>query len=239
MIVSRDRADEAGLPRARSRSRGGAPHSRGRRRPRPPPGRSTARSGLPRSATTRPVLCREPGGEGAAAQDPSRVLRTPRPSCTRLVWQKPAAFDILSHTSVSINPLWPSGNLKPIEIAKISRVERDQPLAQARQAETGRSELLLRAGRRGLSQAVSRPRTHRPVEERRGNSTRAEGAGRSVGGREDRSARGAGASLLHRRAWLRSISIPSATTRTSFESGRRTCPGRSSSTRSGANVSPS
>ena len=81
-------------------------------------------------------------------------------------------------------------------------VERDQPPAQARQAETGRSALHLRAGRRGLSQAVSRPRTHRPVEERRGNCTRAGGAGRSVGGREDRSAGGAGASLLHRCAGL-------------------------------------
>jgi len=39
----------------------------------------------------------------------------------RLVWQEPAAFDILSQTSDYINPLWPSGNLKPVEIAKISQ----------------------------------------------------------------------------------------------------------------------
>jgi putative spermidine/putrescine transport system substrate-binding protein len=39
----------------------------------------------------------------------------------RLVWQEPAAFDILSYTQQSINPLWPSGNLKPVKIAKISQ----------------------------------------------------------------------------------------------------------------------
>ena len=46
----------------------------------------------------------------------------------RLVWQEPAAFDILSGWSYVINPLWPSGNLQPVEIAKVSHWNEISPL---------------------------------------------------------------------------------------------------------------
>jgi putative spermidine/putrescine transport system substrate-binding protein len=39
----------------------------------------------------------------------------------RLVWQEPAAFDVVSGWSQMVNPLWPSENLQPVEIAKIER----------------------------------------------------------------------------------------------------------------------
>jgi putative spermidine/putrescine transport system substrate-binding protein len=54
---------------------------------------------------------------------------TPTPyAANRLVWQEPAAFDILSGWSYVINPQWPSDNLKPVEIAKISRWNEISPL---------------------------------------------------------------------------------------------------------------
>jgi putative spermidine/putrescine transport system substrate-binding protein len=46
----------------------------------------------------------------------------------RLVRQEPAAFDILSGWSHLVNQQWPSGNLRPVEIAKVSRWNEISPL---------------------------------------------------------------------------------------------------------------
>jgi putative spermidine/putrescine transport system substrate-binding protein len=46
----------------------------------------------------------------------------------RLVRQEPAAFDIFAGWSFLINPLWPSGNLQPAEIAKINVWNEISPL---------------------------------------------------------------------------------------------------------------
>jgi hypothetical protein len=46
----------------------------------------------------------------------------------RLVWQEPAAFDILSGWNHMINTQWPSGNLKPVEIARIQAWNEISPL---------------------------------------------------------------------------------------------------------------
>ena len=46
----------------------------------------------------------------------------------RLVRQQPAAFDILSGFSYLVNPEWPSGNLQPVEIARIPRWKEISPL---------------------------------------------------------------------------------------------------------------
>ena len=46
----------------------------------------------------------------------------------RWVRQQPAAFDILSGFNHLINPNWPTGNLQPVEIAKIARWKEISPL---------------------------------------------------------------------------------------------------------------
>jgi len=46
----------------------------------------------------------------------------------RLVREERAAFDILSGWNYLINPLWPSGNLQPVEIARITRWKEISPL---------------------------------------------------------------------------------------------------------------
>ena len=47
---------------------------------------------------------------------------------TRLVRQEPAAFDILAGYTYLVSPEWPSGNLQPVEIARISRWQEISPL---------------------------------------------------------------------------------------------------------------
>jgi putative spermidine/putrescine transport system substrate-binding protein len=46
----------------------------------------------------------------------------------RLVREEPAAFDILLGYNHLVNPQWPSGNLQPVEIAKISQWDKISPL---------------------------------------------------------------------------------------------------------------
>ncbi len=46
----------------------------------------------------------------------------------RLVRQEPAAFDILAGYGYLVSPEWPSGNLQPVEIAKITRWQEISPL---------------------------------------------------------------------------------------------------------------
>ena len=60
-----------------------------------------------------------------------RILPEPYPApneATRMVWQEPAAFDILFGWNSDIGLQWPSDNLKPVEIAKIKLWNEISPL---------------------------------------------------------------------------------------------------------------
>jgi hypothetical protein len=84
------------------------------------PGRSTGRSGSPGSATTfRPFALQSRAGKELGLRMLYEFAGLYAEN--RLVRHEPAAFDILAGYSHLVSPEWPSGHLRPVEIAKISQ----------------------------------------------------------------------------------------------------------------------
>ena len=148
----------------------------------------------------------------------------------RLVRQQPAAFDILSGFNFLIDPYWPTGNLQPVEIAKIRRWKQISPLLKLGKLRPGDPRCTYGQGDAAFRKLYLDPERTGRWKSAAGTPPELEGlvvewADEKTGlpvGPEPRFCTGVP-------GWV-PISTPSGTTRTSFGSSRRSCPGRSSST---------
>ena len=123
----------------------------------------------------------------------------PSYTMNRLVRQEPAAFDILAGYSYLVSPEWPSGNLKPVEIARISRWNEISPLFKLGKLRPGDPRCTYGQGDAAFRRLYLDP--ERSGRWRNPAGTRPELEGLVVQWADEKTglAGWAGASLLHRR----------------------------------------